>query len=112
MDQAGINYEKIAVGGKYVYENMQINGHRIGAEQSEHIIFSKYATTGDGTLISIKMMEAMQEQKQPLSKLAEPVAIYPQLMKNIRIKSKPDVQNDSEVQKEIPKEQKALGDEG
>ena len=112
LDQAGIEYEKTSVGDKYVYENMQANGHRIGGEQSGHIIFSKYATTGDGILTSIKMMEAMLEQKQSLSKLAEPVEIYPQLMKNVRVKSKPDAQNDPEVQEEIRKVHKALGEEG
>ena len=85
FDEAGINYEKTAVGDKYVYENMVQNGHRIGGEQSGHIIFSKYATTGDGILTSMKMMEVMLAKKLPLSKLAEPVTIYPQVLKNVRV---------------------------
>ncbi|WP_294785238.1 phosphoglucosamine mutase [uncultured Eubacterium sp.] len=112
FDEAGINYEKTAVGDKYVYENMVQNGHRIGGEQSGHIIFSKYATTGDGILTSMKMMEVMLAKKLPLSKLAEPVTIYPQVLKNVRVKSKPEAQNDAEVQQAVAKVAEALGDTG
>lgn len=112
FDEAGINYEKTAVGDKYVYENMQQNGHRIGGEQSGHIIFSKYATTGDGILTSIKLMEAMLGKKMPLSKLAEPVKIYPQVLKNVRVKSKPEAQNDPEVQAAVNNVAEKLGDTG
>ena len=112
FDEAGINYEKTAVGDKYVYENMVQNGHRIGGEQSGHIIFSKYATTGDGILTSMKMMEVMLAKKLPLSKLAEPVTIYPQVLKNVRVKSKPDAQNDPDVQQAVAKVADALGDTG
>ena len=112
FDEAGINYEKTAVGDKYVYENMVTYGHRIGGEQSGHIIFSKYATTGDGILTSLKMMEVMLEKKQSLSKLAEPVKIYPQLLKNIRVKNKPDAQNDPDVQAAVEKVQEELGADG
>ncbi len=112
FDEAGIDYEKTAVGDKYVYENMVQNGHRIGGEQSGHIIFSKYATTGDGILTSIKMMEVMLAKKLPLSKLAEPVTIYPQVLKNVRVKSKPEAQNDADVQQAVAKVVEALGDTG
>lgn len=112
FDDAGIVYEKTAVGDKYVYENMVTNGHRIGGEQSGHIIFSKYATTGDGILTSIKMMEVMLEKKMTLSKLVEPVKIYPQLLKNIRVKSKSDAQNDPDVQDAVKIVSEALGNEG
>ena len=112
FDEIGIDYEKTAVGDKYVYENMQQNGHRIGGEQSGHIIFSKYATTGDGILTSLKVMEVILEKKTTLSKLAEPVHIYPQVLKNIRVKSKPEAQNDPEVQDAVQSVAKALGDSG
>ena len=112
FDEAGINYEKTAVGDKYVYENMVQNGHRIGGEQSGHIIFSKYATTGDGILTSMKMMEVMLAKKLPLSKLAEPVTIYPQVLKNVRVKSKPEAQNDLDVQEAVAKVAEMLGDTG
>ena len=112
FDEAGINYEKTAVGDKYVYENMVQNGHRIGGEQSGHIIFSKYATTGDGILTSMKMMEVMLAKKLPLSKLAEPVTIYPQVLKNVRVKSKPEAQNDADVQQAVAKVADTLGDTG
>lgn len=112
FDEAGINYEKTAVGDKYVYENMVQHGHRIGGEQSGHIIFSKYATTGDGILTSLKVMEVMLAKKTSLSKLAEPVRIYPQVLKNIRVHSKPEAQNDPDVQAAVAKVSEELGDTG
>ena len=88
------------------------NGHRIGGEQSGHIIFTKYATTGDGILTSIKMMEVLLAKGKPLSELAAPVVFYPQVLKNVRVKSKPDAQNDPDVQAAVKKVADALGDEG
>lgn len=112
LDAVGIEYEKTAVGDKYVYENMVSNGYRIGGEQSGHIIFRKYAATGDGILTAIKMMEVMLEKKQPLSKLAEPVKIYPQVLKNIRVRDKAKVQNDPVVQAVVLDVKKKLGEGG
>ena len=112
LDKVGINYEKTKVGDKYVYENMVQNGHRIGGEQSGHIIFTKYATTGDGILTSLKMMEVMLAKGKPLSELAAPVVFYPQVLKNVRVKSKPDAQNDPDVQLKVLEVGKKLGDEG
>ena len=88
LDKAGIQYEKTAVGDKYVYENMMKNGHCIGGEQSGHIIFSKHATTGDGILTSLKIMETMVENKKTLAQLTEQVEIYPQLLINVRVSDK------------------------
>ena len=112
LDKVGINYEKTKVGDKYVYENMVQNGHRIGGEQSGHIIFTKYATTGDGILTSLKMMEVMLAKDKPLSELAAPVVFYPQVLKNVRVKSKPNAQNDPDVQAQVQKVADALGDDG
>ena len=112
LEKAGINYEKTKVGDKYVYENMIKNGHRIGGEQSGHIIFSKYATTGDGILTSLKMMEVMLAKQKPMSELAAPVVFYPQVLKNVRVKSKPDAQNDPDVQAAVKKVTEELGDNG
>ena len=112
FDKAGIDYEKTDVGDKYVYENMVRNGHRIGGEQSGHIIFAKYATTGDGILTSLKMMEVMMAREKPLSALAAPVRIYPQVLKNVRVKSKPEAQNDPDVQAAVRKVAGKLGQEG
>ena len=88
LDRENISYEKTAVGDKYVYENMAANGHCLGGEQSGHIIFSKHATTGDGILTSLKVMEAILEKKQPLNKLASEVEIFPQILKNVKVKDK------------------------
>ena len=112
LDAQGISYEKTNVGDKYVYENMVKNGHRIGGEQSGHIIFRKYATTGDGILTAIKMMEAMIESKEPLSKLIEPVKIYPQILKNIKVKDKKEAQADEDVQKAVNDVALKLGNDG
>ena len=112
LDAAGIDYEKTAVGDKYVYENMVKNHFRIGGEQSGHIIFSQYATTGDGILTAIKVMEALMEKKMPLSELASPVRIYPQVLKNIKVRSKPEAQNDPDVQAAVAAVAEKLGDTG
>ena len=112
LDKVGIEYDKTAVGDKYVYENMVKTGNRLGGEQSGHIIFTKYATTGDGILTSLKLMEAMLAKEKPMSELAAPVVFYPQVLKNVRVKSKPDAQNDPKVQAAVDEVAKALGDEG
>ena len=112
FDKVGIDYAKTKVGDKYVYENMVQYGNRLGGEQSGHIIFSKYATTGDGILTSMKMMEVMLAKDKPLSVLAAPVEIYPQVLKNVRVKSKPEAQNDPDVQSIITSVEKVLGKDG
>ncbi len=112
LDKVGIEYEKTKVGDKYVYENMVRNGHRIGGEQSGHIIFTKYATTGDGILTSLKLMEVLLAKGKPMSELAAPVVFYPQVLKNVRVKSKPDAQNDPAVQAAVQAVADALGDSG
>ncbi len=112
FDKVGIEYEKTKVGDKYVYENMKEFGNRIGGEQSGHIIFSKYATTGDGILTSLKMMEVMLAKEKPMSELAAPVVFYPQVLKNVRVNSKPDAQNDPDVQAAVQKVADELGTEG
>lgn len=112
LDEYGIGYEKTAVGDKYVYESMVKNGHRIGGEQSGHIIFSKYARTGDGILTSLKLMEVMLARKVPLSKLAEPVTIYPQELVNVRVKDKAAARNDPAVQAAVGAVADELGDKG
>ena len=112
FEREGISYEKTAVGDKYVYENMSQNGHCLGGEQSGHIIFSKHATTGDGILTSLKLMEVILEKKETLAKLADEVQIYPQVLKNVRVKDKEAAQADRDVQAEVQKVSDALGDTG
>jgi len=112
LDENGIAYAKTAVGDRFVYEYMVSNNCRLGGEQSGHIIISKYATTGDGILTSIKMMEAMLAKKKKLSQLTEGLSIYPQVLKNVRVKSKPEAQNDPAVQAEVKAVTKLLGDTG
>ena len=112
LDKVGIGYEKTKVGDKYVYENMVKTGNRIGGEQSGHTIFLKYETTGDGILTSLKLMEVMIAKGKPMSELAAPVVFYPQVLKNVRVKSKPDAQNDPDVQAAVQAVSDALGDSG
>ncbi|MCD8068334.1 MAG: phosphoglucosamine mutase [Lachnospiraceae bacterium] len=112
FDEAGIGYAKTAVGDKYVYEYMSQHGCRIGGEQSGHIIFSKYASTGDGILTSLKLMEAMLARKVPMSKLAEPLTIYPQVLVNVKVKDKKEAQADPNVQTAIKEAADQLGDTG
>ena len=111
-DKAGLKYEKTAVGDKYVYENMVKNNFSLGGEQSGHIIFSKHATTGDGILTSLMVMEVMLEKKLPLSKLAEEVRIYPQLLKNVRVTDKKTARENPAVVRAVDEVAKALGDDG
>ncbi len=112
LDKVGIEYEKTKVGDKYVYENMVKTGNRIGGEQSGHTIFLKYETTGDGIVTSLKLMEVMLAKGKPMSELAAPVVFYPQVLKNVRVKSKPDAQNDPDVQAAVQKVADELGDSG
>ncbi len=112
LDELGIGYEKTAVGDKYVAENMKKNGHLIGGEQSGHIIFSQFATTGDGVLTAIKVMEAMTETKMPLSKLTEGMKMYPQMLKNVIVDDKDGTLADEAVQAEVKKVESELGTEG
>ena len=112
FDERDINYAKTAVGDKYVYEYMTANGCRLGGEQSGHIIFSKYASTGDGILTSLKMMEVMMARKKTMSQLCEGLTIYPQVLKNVRVTDKRAAQNDPEVQKAVRAVAEKLGDTG
>jgi phosphoglucosamine mutase len=112
LDAVDIEYEKTKVGDKYVYENMRENGYRLGGEQSGHIIFKTYATTGDGILTAIKMMEVILEKKMTLSELAAPYVVYPQVLKNVRVTDKAAVSEDSEVQAVVQSVAEALGDNG
>ena len=112
LDEAEIGYEKTAVGDRFVYENMAQNGYCVGGEQSGHIILSKYATTGDGILTSIELMEAMLDNKQTLSRLAAPVTVYPQVLKNIRVSDKAAVRENAHVQGVVQQVGERLGNTG
>ena len=112
FDELGIDYAKTAVGDKYVYEYMMNNGCRLGGEQSGHIIFSKYASTGDGILTSLKIMEAMIAKKKTLSQLCEGLTIYPQILKNVKVADKAVAQADPDVQAAVAEVAAKLGDSG
>ena len=111
-DMIGMKYEKTQVGDKYVYENMVKNGFMLGGEQSGHIIFSKHATTGDGILTSLMLMEVIMETKQSLGQLTEEVKIYPQLLKNVHVADKKTARENPEVVKAVDAVAEALGDDG
>ncbi len=112
FDELDIGYAKTAVGDKYVYEYMMANGCRIGGEQSGHIIFSKYASTGDGILTSLKMMEVMMAKKKTMSQLCDGLTIYPQVLKNVRVADKAVAQADPDVQAAVSEIASRLGDSG
>ncbi len=112
LDKKGIKYEQTAVGDKYVYENMMANNHSLGGENSGHIIFSKFAKTGDGILTSIKIMEVMLESKQPISELSKDMKTYPQLLKNVRVKNKQAAREDFSVIEGVKKAEAFLGSDG
>ena len=112
FDEIGIDYAKTAVGDKYVYEYMQKNGCRLGGEQSGHIIFSKYASTGDGILTSLKMMEVMMAKKKKMSELTADLHIYPQVLVNVKVKDKAVVRADADVQEAVQKVTDTLGNTG
>ena len=112
FDELGIDYAKTAVGDKYVYEYMMMNGCRLGGEQSGHIIFSKYASTGDGILTSLKMMEAMMAKKKTMSQLCEGLTIYPQVLVNVKVADKAAAQADPDVQAAVAAVAAKLGDTG
>ena len=112
LDEAGIGYAKTQVGDKYVYEYMTQNKCTIGGEQSGHIIFSKYATTGDGILTSIKMMEVMLARKKKMSELASPLVIYPQVLENVRVTDKAAAQEDPDVRAKVDQVTSELGNTG
>ncbi len=112
FDEAGVHYEKTAVGDKYVCENMMKNNFSLGGEQSGHIIFSKYAVTGDGILTSLMIMEVLQEMKRPLSELVRGLTIYPQLLVNVKVKDKIAAREDSDVKEMAAEVENKLGDDG
>lgn len=112
LDEIGIGYEKTQVGDKYVNENMVTNGYVLGGEQSGHIIFSKYATTGDGLLTSLKIMETIIESKKTIDELLLPIKIYPQALKNVSVTDKQKVLNDMNVKNKINEIENKLGNDG
>lgn len=112
LDAVGIDYVQTTVGDRYVYENMVETGNCVGGEQSGHIILSKYATTGDGILTAIQLMETMMANKLPLSKLAAPVTMFPQVLKNIRVENKSAVKANAAVQAEVAAVAAELGNSG
>lgn len=112
FDELGINYAKTAVGDKYVYEYMKENGCRLGGEQSGHIIFSKYASTGDGILTSLKIMEVIMARGKTLSELAAPFKVYPQVLENVKVKDKSAAQADKDVIAAVEKAAAELGESG
>ena len=112
LDELGIGYEKTAVGDKYVAENMRRNGHLIGGEQSGHIIFGRYANTGDGILTALKVMEAVIESKEPLSVLASGMKMYPQKLKNVIVTDKDETLACEEVKEAVRQVENDLGKQG
>ncbi len=112
LEEAGIEYAKTAVGDKYVYEYMKEHDCCLGGEQSGHIIFSKYASTGDGILTSLKIMQAIISKRATLSELAAQMPVYPQVLENVKVTDKAAAQNDPDVLAAVAKATAELGDTG
>ena len=112
LDNLGIDYVKTKVGDKYVHQSMEENDYEIGGEQSGHVIFRKYATTGDGILTSLRIMEAIIDQKSDLKSLTRDLKIYPQLMLNVRVKDKDATLNNEVVKEKIEEVSNRLADTG
>lgn len=112
LKKVGIDCVQTKVGDRFVYECMQDKDYSIGGEQSGHIILKKYATTGDGILTAIMLTEEVCDRKLSLGKLTEPVMLYPQYVKNVRVKDKNAVMNDAEVLKEVENVEKLINGEG
>ncbi|MCH5205873.1 MAG: phosphoglucosamine mutase [Oscillospiraceae bacterium] len=112
FDSLGIQYEKTAVGDKYVYECMNERGYILGGENSGHIIFSNYANTGDGIITALMLMGVMCSKKTSLGELAKGMTVYPQILKNVRVTDKNTVLNDADVQAAVKAAEEALGADG
>ncbi len=112
LDELGIKYEKTAVGDKYVWENMRENGHTLGGEQSGHIIFGKYSTTGDGVLTAINVMQVLMDANMSLGKLISPLKIYPQILKNVVVDDKDATLTEGRVQEVTAEQERALEGRG
>ena len=112
FDEKGISYIKTDVGDKYVYEAMQNHDYHLGGEESGHIIFSKFSSTGDGLITAIKVMEVFIESKLPASKLCDGFVRFPQLTKNVRVEDKDAVMNDPGVKAAVEYVENKLGDDG
>ena len=112
LEKEGIGYEKTTVGDKYVNEAMVANGYVLGGEQSGHIIFSKHATTGDGILTAIMLMEVMLEKKQSLHILCAGMKIYPQKLQNVKVEDKKAVTENAKVQEKQQEISDLLGEDG
>ena len=112
LEREGMKYEQTAVGDKYVAENMMENDYSLGGEQSGHIIFSRYAATGDGILTSLMVMEACVEKKATLCDLAKEMKVYPQLLRNVRVADKKTARENQNVVKVVNEVAKSLGSDG
>ena len=112
LDEFGIGYEKTKVGDKYVYENMCENDYKLGGEQSGHIIFKDYATTGDGLLTSLFLLQVMKDEGKSLNELTDDLFIYPQLLVNVEVKDKNNVLNDPEIKAACDKVDEELKGDG
>jgi len=112
LENIGIKCEQTAVGDRFVYERMQMKDYSLGGEQSGHIILKKYATTGDGILTAIMIAEEVCDSKTSLSKLAEPVMLYPQYVKNVRVKDKAAATEDERVQRKLKEVEALIGGRG
>ena len=112
LEKEGIRNICTCVGDRFVYEEIKKGGYRLGGEQSGHIIFSSYATTGDGILTSLKIMEIMLSEKAKLSELTAGFKEYPQVLINVQVKNKEKIAESESVKSSLSWAEKILGDGG
>lgn len=112
LDAEGISYEKTQVGDRYVYENMAEHAYDLGGEQSGHIIFMRHATTGDGILTSIKLMEVLLEEKKSLKECLSDYKKFPQVLENVRVTDKALAESNPAVKAAVKEVEEKLGDTG
>jgi phosphoglucosamine mutase len=112
LDKLGIRHEMSKVGDRYVMEKMIDCGAVIGGEDSGHMIFGDYHTTGDGSLTALKLIEAIQLENKPLSELSKLMTPYPQVLINVAVHSKPDIETVPEIADAIKSVESKLGDRG
>ena len=112
FEKAGVKVYETSVGDRFVLEKMLETGAALGGEQSGHIIFSKYATTGDGILTGLQLLAILKKSGKSLSELAQQMTTLPQLLTNVKVRQKNGWENNQRIRAAIAEGEKALAGKG